>query len=286
MKQLRLLAAGLLMTAGLPLAAGNCVDPRDSYAAYDDTVKRGDIRDIASEYYVLTYSWAPGHCAGASDRDKRPGGKDFLQCNSGRGFGYIVHGLWPQGAKDRPGIFPRACEGDQPKVDRAVLEKYLCMTPSLDLLQHEWEFHGTCLHDESLETPDGYFSAAMRLHAAMTLPDRQLGNSRESRQWFHVHNPHLAPGSIKYLDRSQEWMFCFDNDFQSMTCPGIDPGPGPIIRPSVRCPVKGNLSGSGKRLYFTSEHRDYAGVKISPEKGERCFSTEDEARAAGWVKAP
>jgi len=267
-------------------STANCTDPRDTYNAYDDKPGNSDIRDIRSEYYVLAYSWAPGHCDRVAHSNKRPGGKDFLQCGSGRDFGYIVHGLWPQGEKDRPGVFPRACEGDQVKVDRAVLEKYLCMTPSLDLLQHEWEFHGTCMHDETLETPDGYFGAALALHSAMTLPDQQLPNTDAGREWFHTHNPHLVPGSIKHLSSSREWLFCFDNDFNSMACPGTDPGSGPTNPPSGSCPVKGNLSGSGRLLYFTADHRDYPNVKIDPHKGERCFATEAEAEAAGWTRAP
>ncbi len=52
------------------------------------------------------------------------------------------------------------------------------------------------------------------------------------------------------------------------------------------CIVKGNISyNSDKKYYFTSGHRDYANVNINRE-GERCFSTEAEARRAGWTKAP
>jgi len=52
------------------------------------------------------------------------------------------------------------------------------------------------------------------------------------------------------------------------------------------CIVKGNISyNSDKKYYFISTHRDYAKVRIN-RKGERCFSTEAEARRAGWTKAP
>ena len=54
-----------------------------------------------------------------------------------------------------------------------------------------------------------------------------------------------------------------------------------LVREPTSKPVKGNISGSRP-----PGHRDYAGVKISPGKGERCFATEAEARAAGWTKAP
>jgi len=52
------------------------------------------------------------------------------------------------------------------------------------------------------------------------------------------------------------------------------------------CIVKGNISyNKNKKLYFTSTHPDYPHVKIN-RAGERCFKTEQEAKRAGWRKAP
>ncbi len=52
------------------------------------------------------------------------------------------------------------------------------------------------------------------------------------------------------------------------------------------CIVKGNISYNGnKKIYFTSIHLDYPHVKIN-RAGERCFKTEEEAKRAGWRKAP
>jgi len=52
------------------------------------------------------------------------------------------------------------------------------------------------------------------------------------------------------------------------------------------CIVKGNISyHQGKKLYFTSTHPDYPYVRIN-KPGERCFKTEQEAKQAGWRKAP
>ena len=53
-----------------------------------------------------------------------------------------------------------------------------------------------------------------------------------------------------------------------------------------QCLIKGNISKrSDKHLYFTSSHPNYHSVKISINKGERCFNTEAEAQKAGWLKA-
>ncbi|MFW2588300.1 thermonuclease family protein [Sagittula sp. SSi028] len=52
------------------------------------------------------------------------------------------------------------------------------------------------------------------------------------------------------------------------------------------CYIKGNISrSSGNRIYHMPGQRDYAATRINPAQGERCFSTEAEARAAGWRPA-
>ncbi|MCY4499035.1 MAG: thermonuclease family protein [Rhodospirillaceae bacterium] len=52
------------------------------------------------------------------------------------------------------------------------------------------------------------------------------------------------------------------------------------------CRIKGNISyNSGKRIYHMPGDRDYARTKISPERGERWFCSEAEARGAGWRRA-
>jgi len=52
------------------------------------------------------------------------------------------------------------------------------------------------------------------------------------------------------------------------------------------CVIKGNISSnSGKRIYHVPGQQDYEATRISPDKGERWFCTEEEAVAAGWRKA-
>ncbi|MFN0263367.1 thermonuclease family protein [Tepidamorphus sp. 3E244] len=50
------------------------------------------------------------------------------------------------------------------------------------------------------------------------------------------------------------------------------------------CPIKGNISGNG-RIYHTPWSRDYHRTRISEERGERWFCSEEEALKAGW-RAP
>ena len=50
------------------------------------------------------------------------------------------------------------------------------------------------------------------------------------------------------------------------------------------CPIKGNISGSGK-IYHMPWSKSYAKTRINVAQGERWFCDEAEAIAAGW-RAP
>ncbi len=54
--------------------------------------------------------------------------------------------------------------------------------------------------------------------------------------------------------------------------------------PDAACAIKGNISGNG-RIYHMPGQEHYSRTRISPQRGERWFCTEAEARAAGWRKA-
>jgi endonuclease YncB( thermonuclease family) len=51
------------------------------------------------------------------------------------------------------------------------------------------------------------------------------------------------------------------------------------------CPIKGNISSSGERIYHVSGGQYYDRTKITTAKGEHWFCTEAEAIAAGWRKS-
>ncbi|WP_306418437.1 thermonuclease family protein [Pseudoprimorskyibacter insulae] len=55
--------------------------------------------------------------------------------------------------------------------------------------------------------------------------------------------------------------------------------------PDAACPIKGNISGKGNRIYHMPGQRDYARTSIRTENGERWFCSEADARAAGWRRA-
>ena len=55
--------------------------------------------------------------------------------------------------------------------------------------------------------------------------------------------------------------------------------------PSSDCPIKGNISSDGTRIYHAPWSRAYGKTRIDESKGERWFCDEAEALAAGW-RAP
>jgi endonuclease YncB( thermonuclease family) len=57
---------------------------------------------------------------------------------------------------------------------------------------------------------------------------------------------------------------------------------GATLPDSGQCRIKGNINSRGDRIYHLPGQSSYAQTRISPEKGERFFCTESEARAAGW----
>ena len=52
-----------------------------------------------------------------------------------------------------------------------------------------------------------------------------------------------------------------------------------------RCPIKGNVSRSGERIYHMPWQKSYEKTAVNETKGERWFCDEGEAERAGWRRA-
>ncbi|UWR24213.1 thermonuclease family protein [Sulfitobacter sp. S190] len=57
------------------------------------------------------------------------------------------------------------------------------------------------------------------------------------------------------------------------------------IPPDAACPIKGNISGSGTRIFHMPQQAHYERTGINTDKGERWFCSAEAARAAGWRAA-
>jgi len=104
------------------------------------------------DYYVLTLSWSPTYCL------THP--QDHNQC-SGKGYGFVLHGLWPQ---FDAGSWPEFCSTAPLPPDARQLGSTLF--PSPNLMEHEWQRHGTCSGLDAVT----YFRAADHALGTVHIP--------------------------------------------------------------------------------------------------------------------
>jgi ribonuclease T2 len=164
--------------------------------------RRGEpVRRPPVTGYLLAMSWSPQHCAGVRDPK---GARDAFQCSGEHGrFGWVLHGLWPE---SDDADYPQWCRPAK-IVPQPVLKKHLCMTPSVQLLQHEWAKHGTCMSRH----PAAYFRAAGLLFRAVRFPDmRALASRRQTagsvRRAFAAINRGVTPAMIAVTSDRQGWL--------------------------------------------------------------------------------
>ncbi|MGL4489536.1 MAG: ribonuclease T2 family protein [Rhizobiaceae bacterium] len=126
------------------------------------TSKSIPVRD-GFDFYVLSLSWSPHYCA------SKGRGADPQQCNAGKPFGFIVHGLWPQNERG----YPQYCQNNA-EPTRNEIRSIADLTPSSGLVRHEWEKHGTC----SGLTPSDYFKATRAARNAVIVPSQFINAQR------------------------------------------------------------------------------------------------------------
>ena len=108
---------------------------------------------VRFDYYLMALSWSPSYClTHANEKD---------QC-VGTGFGFVLHGLWPQ---NRSGKWIQDCSADATP-DAATIERTLAFMPSRHLIEHEWQTHGACTGLD----PGSYFALAARAFAGVKIP--------------------------------------------------------------------------------------------------------------------
>lgn len=215
-----LIAAVLLLSAcaqpassGVEAAACRLperVEPAPSYNPRAEEI----VRDVPTAFYMLALTWAPEVC-----RTRGEDPDNAVQCKA-NDFGFVLHGLWPNGAERR---HPRYC-GPAPKLSAKTVRKHLCMTPSAEMLQHEWAAHGTCGWDN----PDAYFAQASKLWDGLQRPalaGRESMTAGEIRDAFKAANPWLDRNGIYIKAASGNWLedvrFCYDLQYRPMACRGV-----------------------------------------------------------------
>lgn len=181
------------------------------------------IRRTAIEGYVLALSWSPEYCRGRM-RDQ---GARF-QCSGEIGdFGFILQGLRPEAKGTN---YPQYCRtvGVLP---RQTVSDNICLSPSPQMLQHQWAKHGSCMS----KTPEAYFGAARLLFNAIEFPD-MARLSREPERGTRLTaqvladrladlNDGLPANAITVKTNKKGWLeeirICLGRDFKPRRCPAF-----------------------------------------------------------------
>ena len=186
------------------------------FANYDVIMRDDPIGQNAKapvDYYMLALSWSPGFCDIQREKygNQLPSSAQY-QCGSNRALGWVVHGLWPQNANALSvADHPRFCKGDLSALPKDLLARYLAISPGEQLLQGEWEKHGSCAFDSAQQ----YFAKEQELFSSLKLPNQNLSRN-ELFRWMKQHNPQLKNA---YLGASRNELFiCYDKKWQVMNC--------------------------------------------------------------------
>lgn len=183
------------------------------------------------DYYVLSLSWAPAFCAEPGEASRNP-----KECASGRGVGFVVHGLWPEAEAGRG---PEFCATAKP-VPKPVVDYVLRDMPAVSLIQHEWAAHGVCTG----LSPFDYFSAIVQARSAVQIPvqitsieDAARESPGQIETQFAMTNPSFPKTAFRtHCPRGvfQEERICFDKNLQPRACSstaGECEKPAVFIRP-------------------------------------------------------
>jgi ribonuclease T2 len=186
------------------------------------------VRRLPIAAYTLALTWSPQYC-----RDS--GGRASFQCAGAARFGFVLHGLWPDG---RDATWPQYCR-PAALVPARVIRDTLCTTPSADLIQHEWAKHGTC----GWGSPAAYFNAGRRLYEGLHFPDMTALSRRddltvgELRGALVRANPGLTGTAVRIRLKPGNWLeevwLCLDMRRTFARC-SAGQGGGAAARQRVR----------------------------------------------------
>jgi len=110
----------------------------------------------AFDYYVLSLSWTPTWCALEERNRKEP------QCDPDKGFGWVLHGLWPQYEQG----WPSYCRTSVANPSRAETAAMADIMGSRGQAWYQWKKHGRCSGLSAKE----YFAAAREAYESVTMP--------------------------------------------------------------------------------------------------------------------
>ena len=230
-----LLARGMIALPGTASAqALSCAVPDDVPRPHADLPSAGQpARRVPIGSYTLAISWSPEYC-----RTRGDDASARFQCRSTNRFGFVLHGLWPDGVGKE---WPQYCRAT-PILSRQVIRRNMCATPSPQLLQHEWSKHGTCMAGY---TPERYFARSTTMFRALRFPDMaQLSRAPLTAgrlaQAIAARNPGLRADMMRITGTrtgalDEVWL-CTDRRFRYTRCPGHQGGLDPAAMVTIQPP--------------------------------------------------
>jgi len=166
------------------------------------------------DYYVLSLSWTPTWCAIEGD------GRGSPQCDAGQGFGFTLHGLWPQYEAG----WPSFCPTTESPPSRAMTRAMADIMGSSGLAWYQWNKHGTCT---GLSASD-YYALSRLAYERVNRPEILRRIESDLRlpadvieEAFLEENPQLSDEMTTVTCRDgrvQEMRICLTLDLEPRVC--------------------------------------------------------------------
>ncbi|MGB0438990.1 MAG: ribonuclease T2 family protein [Paracoccaceae bacterium] len=166
------------------------------------------------DYYVMALSWSASWCAETGDA------RDSPQCDTGRGHGWVLHGLWPQYDRGWPSYCPTTARPPS----RSMTADMADIMGTGGLAWHQWRKHGVCTG----LTARQYFDLSRRAYNSITRPAafRRLPravqiDAQVVEDAFLADNPTLRGDGVTVTCQSgriAEVRICLSDDLTPMTC--------------------------------------------------------------------
>lgn len=166
------------------------------------------------DYYVLALSWTPTWCAIEGDA------RGSEQCDVDTGFGFTLHGLWPQYEEG----WPAYCPSIERNPSRRMTGQEADIYGTSGLAWHQWNKHGVC----SGLAADDYYALARLAYERVNRPSLLRELDREVRvdpqvieAAFLEENPQLEADGLTVTCREgriQEVRICLSRDLEPRVC--------------------------------------------------------------------
>ena len=169
------------------------------------------------DYYVLALSWTPSWCAETGDDRGAP------QCDAGAGYGFAVHGLWPQYEAG----WPSYCRTIARDPSRSQTNAMADIMGSGGSARYQWKKHGRCAGlaaDDYFETVRAAYDAVQRPDVFRRLTEEiELPASIVEAAFLEVNTDMVADGVTITCKagRIQEVRICLNQDLTPRAC-GLD----------------------------------------------------------------